>query len=103
MIVTLLFSVNPDAAFAVTVLCLFPCSNLRRMTLDCLLCLSPFKPEEDDLGLLATPIPKSMIENELELMMDQDCILPTFQFSWHPALTLSGSLLAGVTVPCSPG
>ena len=39
MIVTLLFSVNPDAAFAVTMLEACPL----------------FKPEEDDLGLLAVP------------------------------------------------
>ena len=45
MIVTLLFSVNPDAAFAVTVLEACPL----------------FKPEEDDLGLLAMPIPKYLM------------------------------------------
>ena len=49
MIVTLLFSVNPDAAFAVTVLEACPV----------------LKPEEDDLGLLAMPIPKYLIGDEL--------------------------------------
>ena len=65
MIVTLLFSVNPDAAFAVTLLEACPL----------------LKPEEDDLGLLAMPIHKYLIENELRLRMDQNCNLPTF--SWH--------------------
>ena len=69
MIVTLLFSVNPDAAFAVTLL------EARPL----------LKPEEDDLGLLAMPIHKYLIENELRLRMDQNCDLPTF--SWHPPLT----------------
>ena len=45
MIVTLLFSVNPDAAFAVTLLEACPL----------------LKPEEDDLGLLAMPIPKYLM------------------------------------------
>ena len=69
MIVTLLFSVNPDAAFAVTLLEACPL----------------LKPEDDDLGLLAMSIHKYLIENELRLRMDQNCDLPTF--SWHPPLT----------------
>ena len=60
MIVTLLFSVNPDAAFAVTVLEACPL----------------FKPEEDNLGLLAMPIPKYLIEDELRLGRTRTAISP---------------------------
>ena len=67
MIVTLLFSVNPDAAFAVTVLEACPL----------------FKPEEDDLGLLAMPIPKYLIGDELRLRMDQNCNLPSLAQEDH--------------------
>ena len=67
MIVTLLFSVNPDAAFAVTVLEACPL----------------LKPEEDDLGLLAMPIPKYLIGDELRLRMNQNCNLPSLAQEDH--------------------
>ena len=70
MIVTLLFSVNPDAAFAVTVLEACPLfkPELRRMTLGC---------------LLAMPIPKYLIGDELRLRMDQNCNLPSLAQEDH--------------------